>query len=376
MKRKLVKYALYLSASFMLLELANVSESMALDNIIRPYQSARAAGMGGVRITTGLYDENFFGNPGRVTQNPNWKVQIFDLMAETTNTTLSTVSDLAGGGDTLTKIGNHAGDNSHGRIQTSFPAVYWPNVGGGRWSYALAILTSTQFDIDLRRSYRVEPQAITDIGPALTVGRKFLDNESLSIGVTGHATYRLASKSGFSFVDLIKGNSLSPLQSGGEGAHLDFDTGAAFDVPWRPGGVVFKPGVSVNNVLGGKYSNLPVHLVKTGIRPIAQPRTYNAGLAATKDHLWKFSETMLALEIQDVGNNPDGSMFRTVHLGMETTLGILSPRVGINQGYLTAGLGLDLKILELDFATYGEEMTLNVGGLQDRRYAVRVGLKI
>ena len=56
---------------FALLGLALSPSAHALDQIIRPYQSVRSAGMGGVRITTGLYDENFFNNPARVTANPS-----------------------------------------------------------------------------------------------------------------------------------------------------------------------------------------------------------------------------------------------------------------------------------------------------------------
>jgi len=78
----------------------------------------------------------------------------------------------------------------------------------------------------------------------------------------------------------------------------------------------------------------------------------------------------------DFGNNPNGSLYRTLHLGGETHFSILVPRVGINQGYLAAGLGIDLKIFQLDLATYGEEMTLNPGGLEDRRYALRLGFQI
>jgi hypothetical protein len=69
-------------------------------------------------------------------------------------------------------------------------------------------------------------------------------------------------------------------------------------------------------------------------------------------------------------------MFKTVHIGYELHYGVLAPRVGINQGYLTAGLGVNLPVLQLDLSTYGEEASLNVGGVEDRRFALRLGLHI
>src|SRR5437762_984942 len=91
----------------------SVSSAWALDEIIRPYQSARGSGMGGLRITTGLYDENFFGNPARVTENPKSKFTLPDPMIEMGNKTFSTIGDLKGGGDTLGKLGDSAGSKNH-----------------------------------------------------------------------------------------------------------------------------------------------------------------------------------------------------------------------------------------------------------------------
>jgi hypothetical protein len=54
----------------------------------------------------------------------------------------------------------------------------------------------------------------------------------------------------------------------------------------------------------------------------------------------------------------------------------LAFRLGLNQGYLSAGLGLDVHYFTLDLATYGEEMGLNAGSFQDRRYTFNFGLHI
>jgi hypothetical protein len=61
---------------------------------------------------------------------------------------------------------------------------------------------------------------------------------------------------------------------------------------------------------------------------------------------------------------------------MEARYGILAPRIGFNQGYLSGGLGILTRYVTLELATYGEEMRLNVGDQQDRRYAVRLAFQI
>lgn len=375
--KSMIRHAIYVLIAALIAAIFLSQNIFALDQIIKPYQSARTSAMGGVKLTTGLYDQNFFGNPARVMANPKWRVSLLDVMAETTSGTVSAVSDLVGDNndEILSKVSDQAGNNLHGRIQTSFPSVYIP-LENARMSVALGILMSTQFDFTLRKSFRVDPQAISDIGPALTVGRSFMEDDRLNVGLTAHATYRVASQEGFSFVDLLKGNSLSPLQSGGDGAHLDFDIGATYKVFWMPLGFEITPAFTINNILGGRYKNLGTSLIDTGNLPPQQPRSYGLGLSAAKKELWKFTDAIFAFEIQDIGNNSDGSLFRLLHFGGEVKYGVLLVRLGFNQGYIAGGLGLDLRVFQLDLSTYGEEMTLNTGGLQDRRYALRMGFQI
>ena len=68
---------------------------------------------------------------------------------------------------------------------------------------------------------------------------------------------------------------------------------------------------------------------------------------------------------------------KRTHLGAETKLTrIFSIRAGLNQGYLTAGLGIDLPVVKVDLATYGEELGGNAGVLEDRRLMFRLALEL
>jgi hypothetical protein len=375
--KKISKKMAALSIASLAIGSAYSTPAHALNQIIKPYQSVRSSGMGGLKLTTGLYDENFFGNPARVLANPTWRVTVLDPMFETSRSTITNVGDIASAdGDTLSGIGGTAGRNNHGRIQFTMPSVYIAK-GERKWAMAIGVLTSMQFDVSLRNSYRIAPGALIDVGPALTFGRTFFADERLGIGITPHITSRVATTSELTLSQLISGQSLSPGQTGGAGTHIDVDFGTTYKLPARWLEFDLETAFAVNNLLGGKYSNFKSLKIGDGATlPPAQPRTFGFGLAARRDIWGKFTKTVFALEFQDLGNNRNGSIFRTIHLGGETNWRRIAVRAGLNQGYWTAGMGLDLWVLNLDLSSYGEELSLNAGGLEDRRYALKVAFQI
>jgi hypothetical protein len=371
------KLALCLTSASLLAPFAAQAER-TYNNIIRPYQSARSVGMGGVRYTTGLYDENFFANPARVIDSPKWRIDIVNIMVELNSGAISNIDKITGGGDEIDKLASTAGSNNHVRVQTVIPAYYSHAFGNGRYAAALGLVTSMQGDIGLRRNMSLEPNVFTDVGPALTVARRFLKEDRLAIGVTAHYMYRLATQNSFSTVDYIKGNKFNKDTAMGEGSRMDFDVGARHDLAWKPKGWEFQAALAMNNVTGTSYkANKPDLVSGSQPKPPRQPRTLNTGVSATKEGFLHFTKGTFAFEIQDIGNNDGGSLFRLLHIGGELAVkDYIFLRGGINQGYFCAGVGFDLPVLKLDLATYGEEMSLNTGGLEDRRYALRFGLAI
>jgi hypothetical protein len=137
-------------------------------------------------------------------------------------------------------------------------------------------------------------------------------------------------------------------------------------------------GASIDNVMGGKYNHgyyTPVKGV-TGIDPPEANRIYGLGVSGKRD-FGALHDLMFAIESSDIGNNGSGSFYRTLHIGAETKVGyIFRPRIGLNQGYPSAGLGIDLKLIDIEAATWGEELSDNPGQLQDRRYGVKVAIQL
>lgn len=367
--------SLSLAASFLTITGA---QARSYDNIIRPYQSARAASMGGVRYSTGLFDENFFANPARMVDNPHWRLDIVNLMVELNSGSISNVGKLTKAGDKIENLASTAGTNNHVRIQTVIPAFYSPRFFSNKNAFAVGLVQSTQADIGLRKNMSLEPNVFMDIGPAVSFARKFGKDERLAIGVTAHYTYRAATRETFSTIDYIRGTSFKSVSDiAGEGNKIDFDLGARHNIAWKPKGWDLQSALAINNVMGGKYKSGIDLISGTQAVPLKLPRTVNAGVAARKSALWGLGATTFAFEVQDIGNNANGSLFRLLHLGGELALkDTIFLRAGINQGYFCGGVGFDLPILKIDLATYGEEMSLNAGGQEDRRYAVRFGLSL
>jgi hypothetical protein len=331
--------------------------------------------MGGLKLTTGLYEENFFGNPGRVTANQKFRFTVFDASGEINTHAISNTSNITGSNPAV-GLAQSAGQNNHARVETTFPAIYFPGDDIGSFYWAFAFITSSQADVDARRSYNLDPTAIADVSFAADFGRRFLDDGALGVGLTTQLSYRISTIQNFNLANLLTTASAFTLQNAtGDGLMLDFGIGATYNLPYQWGDWQPNVALAINNLLGGGFSNLGVNPLHRG-GPYPQPRALGTGLNIRRPTWGAWDLCQFGLEFQDIANNPDGSFFRTVHIGGEAHYGLLALRAGIYQGYWGAGFGLDFKMLTFDFATYGEEMTLNIGGIEDRRLAIRIALQL
>jgi hypothetical protein len=346
--------------------------------IVRSFHSVRAAGMGDVRYTTGLFEENFFANPARLIRNGEDLFQLPKISVEAGSATISSVSAITKGGDDISKFTDVVGKPISARFQMVFPGYYNRSFLGGNWAFAVGMVVATQTAAIVGQNAYIDPFTVINAGPVITLARKFLEEDRLSVGVNAHAEARGSSGSMIGVVDVLKGTNLGNAAKGGSSAGYDFDLGVSFRPHWNLGGFEYEVGGALNNILGGKYNNVKKNLLASWNNgdPMAVPTSFGAGISATHQGLPFIDQLTIALEGTDFGNNKDGSLFRCLHLGAELTTKKLSFRGGINQGYLAAGFGLDLWVFDLNIATYGEEMGLNAGTREDRRYAAQFGFKI
>ena len=210
----------------------------------------------------------------------------------------------------------------------------------------------------------------------INLARRFLDEDRLSVGINARTEFRANARDFFSLEQFIGGEKISDALKGGDGLGFDFDLGTTFKPHWTLGDFKYELAFTINNVLGGKYNNISHPIADWAADPFQTNRTFNVGVSALHNHFWFFTSVLVAAELTDMGNNPNGSIYRCVHLGSEFKWRRLAARLGISQGYYTAGFGIDLFIFNLNIATYGEELGLNPGVMEDRRYAAQLGFEI
>ena len=369
--------AISVCAKALVLQFLLTTSSYAFDEIITPYLSVRSVGMGGVILTTGLYDENFFNNPARITANPENRFTLLQMTpVEVSATTLSQISNItSNSSDPIAGVSQGAGNNIHSRLQLILPAYYLRAKDDRKWALGIGMILSGQVNANLRKSYNMDIGGIIDIGPAVTFGRKFLSDDSLSVGVTGHVTYRVATSPTYGLIDFVQGTPLSISAIAGQGAMYDFDFGSTYKVG-NLGDFDVNVAGAIQNILGGGYSNLGFKPLSITATPLAQPRSVGFGGNFSRETWGYFSDSVLALEVRNIGNNTNGSLFRMIHLGTETHWKALAFRAGLNQGYYTLGFGIGFSHFTLDLASYGVEMGLNAGTLEDRRYTMNFGFHI
>lgn len=88
-------------------------------------------------------------------------------------------------------------------------------------------------------------------------------------------------------------------------------------------------------------------------------------------------KSILAIDVRDLDHQTD--FLNKFHAGYEVTLPEISKvlrsasvRVGVNQGYITAGFGLDFKYFKLNAATYGREVAEFTTQKQSRMFGFQL----
>jgi hypothetical protein len=139
--------------------------------------------------------------------------------------------------------------------------------------------------------------------------------------------------------------------------------------------------VDAENGFDGQPERTSVIRPQTDVGFAYVPKTY-LGLGHTTDRL------TLAFDLRDVAardqhvffqdgfHRPFGQDFwERVHFGAEYRWWFLRFRGGAYQGYPSAGLGLDLPFIKIDYAYYGRELGERAGDLREDNHIVSIAFK-
>ena len=231
----------------------------------------------------------------------------------------------------------------------------------------------------------VDLSLIADAGILLSFASNFMDNQ-LSIGITPKFLTRVGGTKNIAAIDIVQGDKVdSDINSfGGYGAGVDFDLGASYKIPALPFGLVNRASFILSNVLATNY---PMGSSRASSSSVGVPGLvrmvslgwYTAfpgiGIIDNFHTVLDLAEFGFGGEADDTRGGRGGSFWKHVNVGLEAPiLGWFVPRTGIHQGNITLGFGLRTRILELDYAWFGEELLGGVGRYTARSHELRVAV--
>jgi hypothetical protein len=172
-----------------------------------------------------------------------------------------------------------------------------------------------------------------------------------------------------------------PALQRGSGTGLDFGSLYQFNDQWNF-------GLMVADIFGTpiKYDSVVSNgITKPETTNIIDPRV-NVGAAWRPQNFyyWKNKFVPLnrhfvfAMDVNDLTNNDEKligqTFFKKVHLGGEYQTKMLALRGGFNSGYPSFGVGLNLWLVKLDYAFYGDELGMYAGQIVEWNHMISASI--
>ncbi|MGE4234009.1 MAG: hypothetical protein AB7F43_11835 [Bacteriovoracia bacterium] len=357
--------------------------AFSLEEPIRNYRSARSLGMGGVLVTTANDGETLFGNSARLADVAQPKLTLFEVFGEGNEQFITYSKDYNDiynntGTGILRRANTLGGKNYHLRVQNLTSFVH-PNLIGD-FAFGIGVLAMTHTNLLVEYTSDFSGQFITDLGPVFSIAHPFF-SKTLLLGLSVKTLYRLGFDETISAGTLLSNNkTISTKDFGRQGVGIDVDIGLYYKVPIdfiRP--IRFDVGANFRNLVKSHYSELSINQVYTTTnKPPSNDRVIDAGIRLNFADSWILYDTLIALEMQNIGNNTKRmSRMKRVHIGFESRLRkLLGFRCGLHQGYLAGGVMLFVPHVKIQLGTYSEELGSVAGAYEDRRYVGSVSLEI
>ena len=254
-----------------------------------------------------------------------------------------------------------------------------------QWGLAL-LPVDLNIDMSIHQTGGASINLIAHQDTTLAYGRgwdvHWLGNDQrLSMGVVGKAIYRGYFNKALLASELAQDPNLLSGKDGNEGLTADVD----FGVLWTPTiskdswWSLAKPSIGIvgrNLADLGYFSNF--HLIDPASgKPDLLGRRLDVGSKIDLPSFWVF-RPRLAADVRDIGHE-NFTFGKGLHLGAEFLWKVKSWwqggfRVGLNQGYFTAGLSGTLGIFTLDLVTYADEVGPSDAPKAVRNYGLKASL--
>lgn len=358
------------------------------------YQAPRALGMGDAFVAVANDYSALFYNPAGLARRENGQFNaslgagltsgILDFYKEFQDIEGSNKTDPQKQTAYLELIQKHYGDVYSFRTTPMEGIWVRPNWGIG--------LIPMDLSVEMAMHQQVGPTINTTVYADTTLGLGYgkdvpeFSNGRLSWGITGKFVNRGYFSKSISAVDLASSSDIVKKEDLQEGYTLDADVGALWTPELPDEGFwsvmrLARPtfGAVVRNVAEtgfGQSMKLLNKDVKTGA-PEKLYRVVDLGTRWEYPSVWIFGGRGV-LDIRDL-NHPDFSWRKGLHLGFEFDWTVTSwwkgqYRVGLSQGFWTAGVSAELGIFNLDLVSYADDVGTRNTPIESRVYAMRMNL--
>ncbi|MCI6474808.1 MAG: hypothetical protein MSA07_03825 [Mucispirillum sp.] len=337
----------------------------------RMMTSVRAMGMGNAFF--GVSDDKYaaFYNPAGLAMNKSlWSVDIIPLSIGANSNMVSNMTDitsmfLKGGLNTDTIIKTL--DGMIGQYNNISPLGFFPAFTYKNWSFGIFLNSYANILTYNKVMATALAKVHADAGAVLTYAHSFLKDKSLHVGVSLMGFYRMAYTASYTAVDIasIDTNNLlnSMLESTGWG--ILASVGVMYELPWLRKELNPRVGLSFNDF---GYQQMAQSVDK--VEP-----TLNLSLAISPN--WEFISSNIVVDFNDLlfMNGSDDSFGKRVNIGAEIGFwNRIFLRTGLHQGYWTAGAGVNIWALRINYAYYTEELGAYAGQYADTRHVIEVVL--
>lgn len=248
--------------------------------------------------------------------------------------------------------------------------------GGAKTSFIMPFFAAAyyiDYDVGLMVENPVSPTItlnyVKDTGIAFGTG--FSMGPFLQMGFTGRRVQREGTRSDYGpsvIADIVAGNStpdviFDNLENKGIGYGLDWGVNLTIPLPVQPTlSFVWK------NIGNTKFS-----LDEGSQAPPTEKQEWVLGGSLMVD-AW-LAHIAPSLEFKHM-NDDDAQLGKKVHIGLEIGIPFIDLRVGVHQGYLSYGAGLDIGPLRIDAASWGVEVGGYPGQLEARQYMVQAAIRL
>ncbi len=340
----------------------------------RLYRGMRSLAMGGAFTAVGGDVEAVFYNPAGL-HDMGVQINVLNPLLEGNSNVKNLSSDISDAQD-VPDVDNAREDalidvftKNQGKLMYARTSIF-PNVAVK--DYAIGFLGQGTVDARLRSPNLgtvLEISGGYEYGPV--AGASFaLPVDGLRVGVGGKWIQRTWFKETLTITDLVAedlGDTLTDSISTNSDFSLDLGLLYDLDVPVL---------AFLNPVVG--FSILDITALDFGDGGKIPTRA-NLGFSLNpKLPIPYLADLILAFDIEDITRNfeQDKSVWKRVHMGAEA--GFLDRhillRLGLNQGYATAGAEVDLWFLRLGYTYYSEEVGAYSGQEQSTRHLVQLAL--